>query len=70
MDTNYLLAREQVSRMRALSAASPQARAAHAGLARGYGALLAKAGFPYRGFDFVVGKPAEPSENPDMLAAA
>ena len=36
MDLNYLLSRHQVSLMRADSAASPEARFAHRGLARAY----------------------------------
>lgn len=48
MDTNYLLAREQVSLMRAKEAKSVEARHAHAGLARGYHAILAARGFPHR----------------------
>lgn len=46
MDVNYLLAREQVSLMRASSAASPEARIAHQGLARGYKTRLAEKGLP------------------------
>ena len=37
MDLNQLLYRQQVSLMRADAAASPEARHAHQGLARGYG---------------------------------
>ena len=48
MDINYLLAREQVSLMLADSAASPEARIAHTGLARGYHDLLLDKGFPAR----------------------
>lgn len=36
MDLNYLLYRHQISLMRADDAASPEARHAHQGLARGY----------------------------------
>jgi hypothetical protein len=46
MDLNYLPARERISLMRASTAAKPEARAAHAGLARGYRRLLADQGFP------------------------
>jgi hypothetical protein len=62
MDINYLLAREQVSLMRAASTRSPEARHAHQGLAHGYRALLAARGFPLS-----VEKPVafEPNENPD-----
>lgn len=42
MDLNYLLHRHQVSLMRADSAASPEARHAHRGLARTYAALIAE----------------------------
>lgn len=48
MDTNYILSREQISLMRAKTALSPEARCAHAGLARGYAAMLAARGFPDR----------------------
>ncbi|MBY0583447.1 MAG: hypothetical protein K2P68_11095 [Sphingomonas sp.] len=66
MDTNYLLAREQISLMRARTAASPAARAAHAGLARGYGAMLAQGTlFPHRMDGLVAAMPDDPSENPD-----
>lgn len=37
MDLNHLLYRQQISLMRARAAASPEARHAYAGLARGYG---------------------------------
>lgn len=40
MDINYLLYREQVSRMRAATAKSPDARRSHHGLAEGYAALI------------------------------
>jgi len=40
MDVNYFLHREQVERMRADRAANDNARAAHAGLAEGYRALV------------------------------
>ena len=36
MDLNYLLFRQQVALMRAETAAGPEARMAHAALARGY----------------------------------
>lgn len=48
MDTNYILSREQISLMRAKAAPSPEARCAHAGLARGYAAMLSARGFPNR----------------------
>ncbi len=40
MDTNYLLGRHQHSLHRAENAGSPEARLAHAGLARGYAERL------------------------------
>ena len=40
MDVNYLLKREQVSLMRAEAADCVEARIAHEGLARCYGAIL------------------------------
>lgn len=40
MDVNYLLYREQVSRMRAEQAKSAGARRSHRGLADGYAALI------------------------------
>lgn len=36
MDLNYLFYRQQVSLLRARAASSPESRAAHEGLARGY----------------------------------
>lgn len=48
MDINYLLAREQISLLRATHADTPEARHAHAGLARGYGERLAATLFPHR----------------------
>lgn len=48
MDINYLLAREQISLMKAKSAGSAAARRAHAGLAVGYGKKLAASAFPHR----------------------
>lgn len=36
MDVNYLFYRQQMSLLRARSASSPEGRAAHEGLARGY----------------------------------
>ncbi|WP_170209838.1 hypothetical protein [Sphingomonas oligophenolica] len=48
MDTNYLLQREQVSLWMAVNADCREARYAHRGLARGYGALLAQRDFPHR----------------------
>jgi hypothetical protein len=48
MDTNYILAREQISLERAKTAASPEARSAHSGLAREYAAILSARGFPNR----------------------
>jgi hypothetical protein len=66
MDTNYLLRREQISLMMAGKATSAEARLAHAGLARAYGALLAASRFPHRQFKM---RPVllglDPSENPD-----
>lgn len=41
MDLNHLLARHQISLMRARAAASPEARHAHAGLTRGYATRIA-----------------------------
>ena len=46
MDINYLLKREQISRMRAGAAASEEAQIAHDGLARGYAEQLSKIAFP------------------------
>ncbi|WP_182466867.1 hypothetical protein [Sphingomonas gilva] len=37
MDLNYLLSRHQLSLLAADNAASPEARMAHRGLAKGYG---------------------------------
>ncbi|TPG17600.1 hypothetical protein EAH79_05560 [Sphingomonas koreensis] len=48
MDINYLLAREQISLMRAAQAAGAEARRSHAGLARGYAAKLIDRGFPHQ----------------------
>jgi hypothetical protein len=50
MDTNYFLKREQVSLIMAAKAASPEARYAHAGLARLYGKMLRQMDFPHRPF--------------------
>lgn len=36
MDVNYLFYRQQMSLLRAKTASSPESRAAHEGLARGY----------------------------------
>lgn len=67
MDINYLLAREQISIMRANAAGSPEARLAHAGLARGYGARLAETLFPHRRYRATAANELlPPSENPDM----
>lgn len=52
MDITYLLAREQISLAKARCAASVEARAAHAGLARGYAEALAAGGFPPRAAAF------------------
>lgn len=48
MDVNYLLSREQIELIKARDAATPEARAAHAGLARVYGAALERSDFPHR----------------------
>ncbi len=40
MALNYLLHRHQISQMRSRSAASPEARVAHRGLAAGYAARI------------------------------
>lgn len=48
MDVNYLQSREQIELIKARDAASPEARAAHAGLAKVYGAALAGSAFPHR----------------------
>lgn len=48
MDVNYLLAREQISLIRATQSPTPEARHAHRGLARGYAALLVAHGFPHQ----------------------
>ena len=47
MDVNYLLAREQVSILRASTATDPSARFAHREFARQYGLLLAGT-YPHR----------------------
>ncbi|MEI9851107.1 MAG: hypothetical protein WDN24_10015 [Sphingomonas sp.] len=47
MDINYLLKREQISLMRAEVAGSVEARIAHEGLARGYGARLRQSAYPH-----------------------
>lgn len=65
MDTNYLLQREQVSLMMARKANCSSARHAHAGLARGYGALLAAGTFPHRNFNLAPANDLDPSESPD-----
>ncbi|NIJ29178.1 hypothetical protein FHT00_001111 [Sphingomonas insulae] len=59
MDINYLLSREQISLMKARTAACPEARAAHAGLARAYGQALGRSAFPHRDVDARV--PRRPS---------
>ena len=48
MDVNYLLAREQVSILRASTATDPSARFAHREFARQYGLLLAGSSYPHR----------------------
>lgn len=48
MDLNYLFRREQISLVKAERAASGPARAAHAGLARGYAGLIARHRSAYR----------------------
>lgn len=40
MDLNYLFSRHQLSLLRATSAATPEARCAHRGLADGYAARI------------------------------
>ena len=47
MDIDYLLRREQISRMRAKAASSVEARIAHEGLARCYGARLRESSYPH-----------------------
>jgi hypothetical protein len=47
MDTNYLLAREQISLMRAAAADNSEAARAHAELARGYAAKPIGNGYPH-----------------------
>ena len=47
-DVNYLLAREQVSLLRASTATDPSARFAHREFARQYGLLLAGSSYPHR----------------------
>ena len=54
MDINYLLSREQISLMKARDAACPEARAAHAGLAKIYGEALERSAFPHRNLDVSV----------------
>lgn len=46
MDTNYLLAREQISLMRAEQSSCSGSRHAHRGLARLYRDALTERGFP------------------------
>lgn len=55
MDLNYLLEREQISLMRAQSAACSSARASHAGLARGYAVLLDAEPYPFRNMTGIAG---------------
>jgi hypothetical protein len=47
VDINYLLKREQISLMRAERAHCVEARIAHQGLARGYGAILRQTAYPH-----------------------
>jgi hypothetical protein len=68
MDINYLLKREQVSLLMAKLATGREARFAHAGLARGYGALLAESTYPHREPD--VPNAARAYDAPDRLVAA
>jgi len=49
MDINYLLKREQISLMQAKRAHSAEARIAHEGLARCYGARLRETRYPHAG---------------------
>lgn len=64
MDINYLLSREQISLIKARDAASPEARAAHAGLARIYGEALGRSDFPHRALnDSVPRRPSGPRRN-------
>ncbi len=65
MDTNYFLKREQVSLMMAARAATPEARHAHAGLARLYGKMLSGQKFPHRQFRVMANGASDISENPD-----
>jgi len=65
LDTNYLLRREQISLMMARKAGCSSSRLAHAGLARGYGALLAAGTFPHRNFNLAPADNLDPSESPD-----
>jgi hypothetical protein len=48
VDINYLFRREQISLVKAERAEGRSARAAHAGLARGYAALIASSHAVYR----------------------
>ena len=48
MDLNYLFKREQISLVNAERAPSRSARAAHAGLARGYASAIAQRHSRYR----------------------
>ncbi|OYY67364.1 hypothetical protein [Sphingomonas sp. 28-63-12] len=48
MDLNYLFRREQISLVNAQRATESSARAAHAGLARGYAGLIANGHSRYR----------------------
>jgi hypothetical protein len=51
--------------MMARKAGCSSSRLAHAGLARGYGALLAAGTFPHRNFNLAPADNLDPSESPD-----
>ncbi len=67
MDINYLLHREQISLAKANTATSLEARRAHSGFARCYGAKLRERGYPHRAP--IAWPIAVPSENPDRGTA-
>jgi hypothetical protein len=62
MDINYIVGREQVSRLRATVATSAPARIAHQGMAAAYGRLLAENGFPHRSSERLSFRPRASSD--------
>ena len=55
LDLAYIIERERISVLRAQSAACPSSRASHAGLARGYAALLDAEPYPFRNMTGIAG---------------